>query len=182
MAATRQWKATKISSIDAVLCTVPSVPQGVLYVLSWNRGGNCDATAYAIAIVRSLLASPRRRSHTRPLTRRRPQQRLTPPRRGLPAVRGGHDRRPGPLGAPSDLGHDRLRHLMRTTMSRHDRRPRRRGRPRVRSGVPRPGVPARDLGPRVRTRHLPGACRRRSRADGPSIADRPCTGIQLPDP
>jgi hypothetical protein len=46
-------------------------------------------------------------------------------------MRRGDDRRPNPLGAPSGHAHARLRHLMSVRPARHDRRPRRRGRPRV---------------------------------------------------
>jgi hypothetical protein len=101
---------------------------------------------------------------------------------GLPSVRGGHDRRPDPFGSPSGVGHARLRLLMTTELLRHDRRPRRRGRPRLRSDVPRsrraspsqrassPYAPPKDEG------------RRRSRADGPLIDHWPRTGIPLRAP
>ena len=101
---------------------------------------------------------------------------------GLPSLRGGHDRRPDPLGAPPGVGHARLRHLMTVALFRHDRRPRRRGRPRLRSGVPR----SRRASPsqRASSPYAPPSDegRRRSRADDPLIDHWPRTGIPLRAP
>ena len=108
----------------------------------------------------------------RPLTRPRRRPPTARPRDvGLSALRRRDDRRPDPLGAPPGDGHARLRHLMTadalvTTGVLVDVVAHVSG-----DGVPRSARPqhrrtARRVGARATHR---AACRRRSRAAGPSI-------------
>jgi hypothetical protein len=65
---------------------------------------------------------------------------------------------------------------------RLDRRAHGRGHARVGSGVPRSLVRARRIRRRALTRHVPGAGRRRSRADGMAIGHHPRPKIPVPTP
>ena len=88
---------------------------------------------------------------------------------GMSALRSRDDRRPDPLGAPTGDDHARLRYLMSATALSSRPRPRRRGHPRLGVVCLDPTRHRPSPRARVRTPDPSRACRRRSRADGPSI-------------
>jgi hypothetical protein len=143
------------------------LPRGFVRIRQSGFLANTCRTA-RVALARTLLASPT------PATPSAPTTAVVTPHRdrrrvGLPTLRRRHDRWPDPFGPPPGVAHARLRHLMNARLSRHDRRLRRRGHPRVRRGAPRSAATARHITSAVHTPDRRDACRRRSRAGGPLI-------------
>ena len=103
-----------------------------------------------LALARALLASPALALPSTPATATVDADDHAATRVDLPTLWSGDDRRSDPVGAPSGGGQARLRQLMTAEPTRHDRRPRRRGRPRLRR---------RCVSIRYRSPSLRSACR-----------------------
>ena len=100
---------------------------------------------------------------------------------GVSAMRRRDDRRADPVGAPARDPHLEFRHLM-SREPHQSRRLRRRDRPRLRSGVRRPGDTPPCTRIRRHTRCRPSGSRRRSRAAGLVIPPGPRSKILIPAP
>ncbi len=100
----------------------------------------------------------------------------------LPAMWSTDDHRPDPLRARADHHHARLRYLMSTHRCRPARRLRQRDRPRLRSRLSRTVLRTGRGARRTTTLDDQSGCRRRSRADGPSIHTGRHPKIPIPTP
>ena len=168
-----QWRTMTLTAMEFLRRFVQHVlPRGFVRIRQCGYLASTCRTA-RLALARRLLrrASPPAETSS------------TTAGLALSAMRSADGHRPDPLGAPAGHRHPRLRHLMSAQPTSSSTGVFANVTAHV-SGVVclDPWSRARRVARRTRTPDLRSACRRRSRADGPSIDDASRSTIPIPAP